>query len=93
VEFDHFGGAHETVIAAQTCADFIPRWWDSRKLTYGTPEDIAVVRRYLDMDDLREAIENAPPGIFDARSWAYWNAMIDRYPAPPMPRRIIPDRP
>jgi hypothetical protein len=60
-------------------------------LTYGTPEEIALVRPYLDGDDLKEAIEQAPPGIFDARSWAYWNAMIDRYPTPPLPRRIIPD--
>jgi hypothetical protein len=59
-------------------------------LTYGTTEDIAVVQRYLDENDLREAIENAPPGIFDERSWAYWNAVIDRYPAPPLPRRVIP---
>ena len=62
-------------------------------MTYGTLEDIAVVRRYLDLDDFREALEQAPPGIFDERSWAYWNVMIGRYPTPPMPRRIIPDRP
>jgi len=60
-------------------------------MTYGTADDIAVVRRYLGEDDLREALEHAPPGIIDERSWAYWNAMIGRYPAPPMPRRNIPD--
>jgi hypothetical protein len=60
-------------------------------MTYGTPREIAVVRRYLDLDDFREALEHAPPGIIDARSWAYWNAMVGRYPAPPMPRRSIPD--
>lgn len=60
-------------------------------MTYGTLEDIAVVRRYLDMDDFREALDRAPPGIFDERSWAYWNVMAGRYPAPPMPRRVIPD--
>jgi hypothetical protein len=61
-------------------------------MTYGTVEDIAVVRRYLDLDDFREALERAPPGIIDARSWAYWNVMTGRYPVPPMPRRVIPDR-
>ena len=61
-------------------------------MTYGTLEEIAVVRRYLDPDDFQEALEHAPPGIIDERSWAYWNAMIGRYPAPPMPRRVIPDR-
>jgi len=59
-------------------------------MTYGKTDEIAVVRRYLDLDDFREALERAPPGIIDERSWAYWNTVIGRYPAPPMPRRIIP---
>lgn len=61
-------------------------------MTYGTLEDIAVVQRYLDLEDFREALEQAPPGIIDQRSWAYWNIVTGRYPVPPMPRRIIPDR-
>jgi hypothetical protein len=60
-------------------------------MTYGTPDDIAVVRRYVDPDGFREAIEKAPPGILDARSWAYWNAMAGHYPPPPMPQRSLPD--
>ena len=59
-------------------------------MTYGKTGEIAVVRRYLDLDDFREALEHAPPGIIDERSWAYWNTVTGRYPAPPMPRRIIP---
>jgi hypothetical protein len=59
--------------------------------TYGTLEDIQVVKRYLDHDDFREALDQAPPGIIDERSWAYWNTVLGRYPAPPMPRRFIPD--
>jgi hypothetical protein len=59
-------------------------------MTYGTFEDIAVVRRYLDLDDFREALDRAPPGIIDARSWAYWHVMTGRYPPPPLPQRIIP---
>jgi hypothetical protein len=61
-------------------------------MTYGTLEDIAVVQRYLDLEDFREALEQAPPGIIDERSWAYWNTVTGRYPVPPMPRRVIPDR-
>jgi hypothetical protein len=57
-------------------------------MTYATTEEIAVVRRYVQLDDFREALEHAPPGIMDARSWAYWNAVTGRYPVPPMPRRI-----
>src|ERR1700692_3117015 len=60
-------------------------------LTYGTQEDVAALRRYIDLDEISEALDHAPPGVFDARSWSYWNAMVGRFPAPPMPRRIIPD--
>ncbi len=59
-------------------------------MTYGTLQDVAVIRRYVRLDDFREALEHAPPGIMDERSWAYWNAMTGRYPVPPMPRRVIP---
>jgi hypothetical protein len=59
-------------------------------MTYGTIEEIAVVQRYLDVDDFRDALEHAPPGIIDERSWAYWNIMTGRYPVPPLPRRMIP---
>jgi hypothetical protein len=56
-------------------------------LTYGTHSDVSTLRRYISNDELREALDQAPPGIFDPRSWAYWNLKIDRYPAPPMPTR------
>jgi hypothetical protein len=59
-------------------------------MTYATIEEIAVVRRFVGLDDFREALEHAPPGIIDERSWAYWNVMAGRYPVPPMPRRIVP---
>ena len=58
-------------------------------MTYATAEEIAVVRRYVELDDFREALEHAPPGIMDERSWAYWNVMTGRYPVPPMPRRMV----
>jgi hypothetical protein len=65
-----------------------------RFLTYlmarGTIEEIKVVRRYASLDDFREALEHAPPGVMDKRSWAYWNTRFGRYPVPPMPRRSFP---
>ena len=60
-------------------------------MAYGTPADIALVRRYVGEDGFREAIEKAPAGILDARSWAYWNLMAGHYPAPPMPTRRLPE--
>jgi hypothetical protein len=56
-------------------------------MTRGTIEEIKVVRRYVSLNDLREALEHAPPGVMDKRSWAYWNTRLGRYPVPPMPRR------
>jgi hypothetical protein len=52
-----------------------------------THHDMKLIRTYLTDDDLREALDHAPPGIIDARSWAYWNSKLGRYPAPAMPVR------
>jgi hypothetical protein len=60
-------------------------------MTYGTAEDVTIARRHFAPAEFREAIENAPPGIFDERSWAYWNLILGHYPAPPMPRRRLPE--
>ena len=60
-------------------------------MTYALHEDMQALRRYWTDDDMREALANAPPGIFDGRSWAYWNLMLDRSPAPPLPQRVIPN--
>lgn len=40
-----------------------------------THEDMKVIRRYVDDSDFLEALEKAPPGIIDRRSWAYWNSV------------------
>jgi hypothetical protein len=58
-------------------------------MTYGSDDDMATIRQYLSDDDLREALANAVPGIFDERSWAYWNVKLGRYPVPPMPQRNL----
>ena len=60
-------------------------------LTYSTPHDVEIARRYLSDADLRRALDLAPPGVFDARSWTYWNLILGRDPAPPMPVRVIPE--
>jgi hypothetical protein len=52
-----------------------------------THEDMKVIRRYVSDDAFREAIDKAPPGIIDPRSWAYWNSKLGRFPPPPMPKR------
>jgi hypothetical protein len=54
-----------------------------------THDDMKILRRFLTDDDLREALDHAPPGIIDLRSWAFWNSKLGRYPAPPMPVRRL----
>src|SRR5215472_1820442 len=58
-------------------------------MVFGTPEDLRALRGIVGKDDYREVLENAPPGIFDARSWAYWNLLCGRRPAPPLPVRSL----
>jgi hypothetical protein len=58
-------------------------------MAHATHEDMKVIRRYVDDSDFREALDKAPPGIIDRRSWAYWNSKMGRYPAPPLPVRKL----
>ena len=57
---------------------------------YATHQDMAALRRVLSDADLLEALDHAPPGIIDPRSWSFWNAKLGRSPAPPLPRRRLP---
>lgn len=56
-------------------------------MVFGTVEDLKALRGIVDKNDYREVLERAPPGVFDARSWAYWNLVCGRRPAPPLPVR------
>jgi hypothetical protein len=58
-------------------------------MTYGTLEDIVALNTIVTPGQFREALERAPPGIFDPRSWAYWNVKFGRDPVPPMPVRTM----
>jgi len=58
-------------------------------MRYATHEDMQIIRRYVSDDDFREALDKAPPGIVDGRSWAYWNSKMGRYPVPPLPQRNL----
>lgn len=80
--------AHEVVwfkAPAETLED--PTFFLAHLMTYGTADEINAVKKYFTADDFRRALENAPPGVFDARSWAYWNTVFGRLPVPPMPKR------
>ncbi len=52
-------------------------------------DDMTALRRYVSDEDFREALDKAPPGIIRPRSWAYWNSVMGRDPAPPLPKRTF----
>jgi hypothetical protein len=56
-------------------------------MTYGTVEDLRAIGDAIGPEEFREVLEQAPAGVFDARSWAYWNLVVGRVPTPPMPVR------
>lgn len=60
-------------------------------MTYARHEDMRLIRKYVSDEDFREALDRAPPGIIDPRSWAYWNSKMGRYPPPPLPKRHFGD--
>lgn len=60
-------------------------------MTYARHKDMRVVRQYVSDDEIRQALDSAPPGIIDPRSWAYWNLKMGRFPPPPPPKRTFGD--
>ena len=52
--------------------------------------DMHVLRAVLSDAQLRFALKNAPPGIIDEKSWAYWHLMLDMGDAPSLPTRHLP---
>lgn len=58
-------------------------------MTYARHEDMKIIRRYVEDGDFLEALDRAPAGIIDPRSWAYWNLRMGRDPPPPMPVRTF----
>jgi hypothetical protein len=51
-------------------------------IVFGTVEDLKALRRVVGKDDYRAVLEQAPPGIFDPRSWAYWHLLCGLQLAP-----------
>ncbi len=71
----------------ETLAD--PVLFLSHLMTYGTVDDLRVVRTHFTDEQLRQVLHAGLPGVFDARSWAYWHAVLDVRPVPPLPTRRL----
>lgn len=58
-------------------------------MVWGTWEDVAVARRHWSDHEFRAVLKAPPPGLFDARSWAYWHYKLGMSAVPPMPNRKL----
>lgn len=61
----------------------------AQAMTFGSWGDMEVVVSMYGENALRAALVDAPPGVFDRRSWAYWHARLGVDPVPPLPRRRL----
>ncbi|MES1245165.1 MAG: hypothetical protein ABUT39_26405 [Acidobacteriota bacterium] len=58
-------------------------------MTYGTIEDLSTTLRHFPRSALREVLTEAPPGVFDIRSWNYWHLVFGISPVPELPKRRL----
>jgi len=97
VQTEETGSLHLAAIARRVC------WWEPvaatlentplflcRIMALGTWEDICIALDHYGRDAFREALQNAPPGLFDPRSWHYWHHRLKLLPVPSLPERAIP---
>lgn len=60
-------------------------------MAQATHEAMAEIRLHVSDADFLAALDDAPPGIVDERSWWYWHLVIaGRSPPPPMLTRHFP---
>ena len=59
-------------------------------MIFGTLRDIQVVLETYSEADFEAVLDDPPPGVFDLRSWTFWNVRYHREPVPPLPTRRIP---
>jgi hypothetical protein len=55
-------------------------------MTLGTWQEVQLAGRFFGWDAFKDALLNAPAGVFDGRSWCYWRAFFG-LPEAEMPRR------
>ena len=60
-------------------------------MTYGTWDEVLTARKHFTDRDFEAVLEDPPAGIFDMRSWTYWNHVYGRSTIPPLPLRRIPE--
>lgn len=55
----------------------------------GTYEDVRDALADVGEPAFRAALDAAPPGVLDERSWNYWHLRLHGHAPPPMPTRQV----
>ena len=66
-----------------------PRHFICQLMTLGTAQDVRIARTLLGDAAFQDALDHAPPGVMDAKSWNFWHLFFGRQP-PPAPTRPLP---
>jgi hypothetical protein len=59
-------------------------------MVFGTWADVGFALDKYGKASFRKALQSAPPGLFDSRSWHYWHHRLKVLPVPQLPQRAIP---
>jgi hypothetical protein len=65
-----------------------PRRFLAQVMTLGNWDEVHWVGEFFGLDAFKDTLLNAPPGVFDGRSWAYWHAFFG-LPEAEMPHRSL----
>lgn len=97
VPAEEAGSRDLAAIARRVC------WWEPaastlantplflcRIMALGTWDDACIALEHYGRNAFREALQNAPPSLFDPRSWHYWHHRLELLPVPSLPERAIP---
>lgn len=57
-------------------------------MVFGNWDDARLTLRLLGDAAFQETLRNAPPGVFDIKSWVYWHVRY-HMPVPPLPTRKL----
>jgi hypothetical protein len=67
-----------------------PTHFLSYAMTFGTVDDLVTLQQAgVTLNDYKEVLNHAPAGVFDARSWTYWNLRCGNKEVPPLPVRNL----
>jgi hypothetical protein len=64
-----------------------------RVMALGLSEDVTYVLEIFGEQALRSALDKAPTGVFDLKSWSYWHLRFGCSEVPALPRREFVPKP